>query len=329
MVHKRSHTVRALSAVLLFLTACQDLPTAVVTSAREPARSSQPNAGGRHIGEVQFYCIEGRWSRTAASGWETRLDTLFFTRAELDGSGRHVLYHYRQSSTAGKPLSAADCVVPYTEAALRRVDRFFRIRDGGGAEQYKARQGMITLLSDCVETKEGCPMNPITVIAPPPEPPTCEACGSTQLPPGGGGDGDGGGDSGGWPSGGGDSGSGDGGDDDDPQEEDSAYKQGPLLWAVCILAVLGSTYAISEVAAKFEAWYKAYQDAEGAQRLWQATVQNNTDPVTQQLYEYQYKQARSRQEDARGDVASATNASYFALAAAALTCGATALIPVP
>jgi len=326
MIPKRSLTVRGLSAVLLFLAACQDLPTSVVT--REPAGLRQLSSAGRHIGEVRFYCVEGRRSRTAATGWETRVDTLFFPRAELDGAGRHVLYHYRQSSAGGKPLSAADCVVPYTEAALRRVDRFFLIRDGGGAEQFKTRQGMVTILSDCTNRQDSqCLLEPVTVVAPPAQPPTCEACGSTQRPrDGGDGDGDGGSDNGGWPSGGGDSA--DGGDED-PDQEQSAYKEGPLLWAACILALMGSTYTVAEVAGKFEAWYKAYQDAEGAQRLWQATVQNNSPSSTQQLYEYQYKQARLRQEDARGDVASATNASYFALATAAIACGATALVPTP
>lgn len=320
--------MRGISTLLLFLGACQDLPTSVPTSPHaSTVRSTQLSSAGRHTGEVQFYCVEGRRSWTAVNSWETRVDTLYFPRAELDGAGRHVLYHYRQSSTAGKPLSAADCVVPYTEAALRRVDRFFRVRDGGGAEQFRARQEMITILTDCVETEAGCPLSPVTVVAPPPQPPTCEACGSTQLPGGGGGEG--GADSGGWPSGGGDSGSGDGGDDDDPEEEQSAYQQGPLLWAVCILAIVGSTQSIWEVANKFEAWYKAYQDAEGAQRLWQATVQNNPDPVTQQLYEYQYKQARLRQDDAKGDVSSATGVSVVALVAAGLACGATALVPVP
>ena len=108
----------------------------------------------------------------------------------------------------------------------------------------------------------------------------------------------------------------------------SEYEQGPIVWAVCALAVAGSTYSVWDVADEFENWYGAYKDASGAQRLWQATVQNRADPYIQQLYEYQYKQARQRQEDAKGAVEKATGASAFALAGAALACGATLLIGV-
>jgi hypothetical protein len=73
----------------------------------------------------------------------------------------------------------------------------------------------------------------------------------------------------------------------------------------------------------------AWQDALGIYALWQATVENNADPVIQQLYEYQYRQALQRQEDARGGVVSATKASSFTLGLAALGCGALALAPTP
>ena len=56
------------------------------------------------------------------------------------------------------------------------------------------------------------------------------------------------------------------------------------------------------------------------------TVENHADALTQQLDEYQYKQARLRREDAKGAVVEATNTSYIALAGAAIGCGAAALI---
>ncbi|HET7463012.1 MAG TPA: hypothetical protein VFJ82_17295 [Longimicrobium sp.] len=114
-----------------------------------------------------------------------------------------------------------------------------------------------------------------------------------------------------------------------PPDADQAYTQGPIAWGACILAIGGSTLSVYDVLDKFEAWHDAYVDARGAYALWQATVQNNAEPAIQQLYEYQYKQARQRQEDAKGDVSSSTNMSFVALGSFALTCGALALAPTP
>jgi hypothetical protein len=96
-----------------------------------------------------------------------------------------------------------------------------------------------------------------------------------------------------------------------------------------VLALLGTTYSVWQVSDKFQTWYTAHPDAAGAQALWQATVQNSADPCIQQLYEYQYKQARQRQEDAKGAVSEATSTTMFALGAAAIACGAAALLPTP
>jgi hypothetical protein len=59
------------------------------------------------------------------------------------------------------------------------------------------------------------------------------------------------------------------------------------------------------------------------------TLQNNASSYIQQLYEYQYRQALQRQEDAKGAVSEAVNTSGWALAGAAVACGATALVPTP
>ena len=91
----------------------------------------------------------------------------------------------------------------------------------------------------------------------------------------------------------------------------------------------GSTLSVYDVLDKFKAWHAAYLDARGAYDLWQATVQNGADPTVQQLYEYQYKQARQRQEDAKADVHSSTKISYVALGTFAFSCGVVALAPVP
>jgi hypothetical protein len=216
-------------------------------------------------------------------------------------------------------------MVPYSEAALRRVDRHFGVELGGGADQFVIREGMLTTQT-CVEDENTglCVFDPLVITAPPREdsdpcvarPHECTLK-RTDAPDDGWSD----------PN---DPGLGGGSDPSPPQADPvTSYGQGPILWGMCVLGMGGSTFSIWQVADKFEAWYKAYQEAEGLQRLYQAVLENKSDPAVRQLYEYQYKQARQRQEDAKGAVSEATVMSGFALAAAALACGATALIPVP
>jgi hypothetical protein len=155
-----------LSFVLLVLSAaCQDaptLPTVAASAGTAVARVSQ----GQHQ-RVPFYCTLGRYSPAAGAGWETRADTLSFPPGELDAAGRTVRYDYKISFTDGRPLASANCLVPYTEGALRRVDRRFGIKDGGGADQYRARQGMVTTQGCVKDENTGCVMDPLVVTAPP------------------------------------------------------------------------------------------------------------------------------------------------------------------
>lgn len=310
MIRPKSRPARAMSALLLFLAACQDIPTAPVSA----PRSERPrlSSDGQHLGQVPFFCTLGRRTPAAPNGWEMRRVTLFFPRAELDGAGRTVSYRYWLGDRDGRPLSAAECVVPYTTAAARRVDRFFGVEKNGGADQMAARERSI-MTETCISDGK-CVLDPLVVVAPPQEPADLPQCPGCEAPfPG-------------ISRPGGDGGEYGGGTSPAPP---SAYEEGPLLWAGCVLAVLGTTYSIWQVSDKFQSWYDAHRDAVGAQALWQATVQNNADPYIQQLYEYQYRQAHRRAEDAKGAVSEATNASYFALTAAAIACGATALLPTP
>jgi hypothetical protein len=124
------------------------------------------------------------------------VDTLYFARGELDRTGQTVRYEYERSFPDGRPLTAASCVVPYTEGALRKVDRLLGVEKGGGADQFRARQEMITT-QGCV-TDGACVLDPLVVVAPPPEPsdlPPCPGCEApfpgTSRPGGGGSDGGG------------------------------------------------------------------------------------------------------------------------------------------
>lgn len=280
-----------------------------------------------HLGQSPLVCVLGRPAPAPATGWQTRRDTIFLPRSEYDARGPMVRYLFWRLAPGGGIAHTATCTVPYSEAALRRVDRHFGVERGGGADQFIVRQGMLTTQS-CVEDENtnACVFDPLVVTAPPREnSDPCEARPHECTNKFGSGSEDWWSDPNSWGGGGG------GGDPAPPEDTDPAksYEQGPLLWTVCVLAMLNSTYTVAQVADKFEAWYKAYREAEGLQRLYQAIIENNPDPAMRQLYEYQYKQALQRQEDARGAVSEATGASAWALLGAGLACGASALVPTP
>lgn len=162
-----------LSSALLWTVlsaACQDAPTlpmGAASAGTAVARASQ----GQHQ-RVPFYCSLGRYSPTPGTGWETRADTLYFPRGEVDAAGRTVRYEYGVSFTDGRPLASATCLVPYTEGALRRVDRRFGVTEGGGADQYRVRQGMITTQGCVRDENNGCELDPLVITAPPKDTPT-------------------------------------------------------------------------------------------------------------------------------------------------------------
>lgn len=149
-------------------TACEDLPTGSVPTPTHSTNTAHTSAGLR-LGETPSYCAVSRRAPSTASGWQTRPDTIFFPRSEVDAAGRKVRYDYRQSLSDGRNLVFGTCIVPYTEAALRRVDREFGVRSGGGAEQFKTRQERITV-QGCVSDGGVCPLEPIYVNPPPVEP---------------------------------------------------------------------------------------------------------------------------------------------------------------
>lgn len=232
-MHGRSLPTRVIAAALILLAACRDVPTSVApTQHTVPSDAPRLASAGQHLGEIPSFCTLGRLDPSAPSGWEVRRETLFFARAELHERGQTVLYEYRR----GRPLHIASCRIPYTEAALRRVDRYFGVTQDGGADQFRARRGAITI-QGCVSDGM-CDLEPIVVSPPPADrpPPVDSGCQVNQncTDPWGGG---------GWEGGGGGSGSTGGG---------GAYEEGPLAWAACVGAGLvtvgsgGLTYVALE-----------------------------------------------------------------------------------
>ncbi|MBB4638595.1 hypothetical protein [Longimicrobium terrae] len=206
-------------------------------------------------------------------------------------------------------MQTAACAIPATDRAARRMDRMFSARRD--AESYSTLS--------CPE--EGCPLAPVTATA-------CMGgvgiypnCGTPvdvdyayncfydgNCPGGGGGGGSGGGGGGGGPA---------------PQQA------GPLLWAACIVTIVGAELSVTQVADLFSTWYYAERDVTSAQRIMDAMAAN-PESVTAEMfaiYQLRLDMAIQRREDARAAMSSATTISGWALAGAALACSAAVFAP--
>lgn len=149
---------------------------------------------------------------------------------------------------------------------------------------------------------------------------------------GGGGGSDGGstgpGDGGG--SGGSGDGSGTGGDDGT-----GPFAEGPLAWAVCVLTVTGYGMSVDDVADKFETWWQTEKAVRRADAILKDLIglrESGAYYVSESdmdMAYYRVEVATEARDAARGDVSSATGVSWAALGAAALACGASALLPTP
>lgn len=320
----------------MFLAACGDSPTAIDRSAPPTlAASLEPSVprGGMDAG---LTCQASTRTPGAVGGpWRHAIRTVRFARDELAPDGATLTYRFMGYGASGL-LSWVVCEVPATAKAIRRLDQGFGVPRAVSRAQLPSSAPPRAVGArtpgpryDTVCNNTGCQLDGLTAYAcyyggtypncnPNPNSlanmqcgaldPYCNGFGGSYY------------EGGGWTT----TGSG-----NSPQGEPQAFNHGPLLWAGCILAMAGSTMAVLDVAAAFQAWYNAYVDAVGAYNLWQATIQNNASPEIQQLYEYQWKQARQRQEEKKLAVSNATNLSYIALAGYAIACGAAIFVPSP
>jgi hypothetical protein len=107
--------------------------------------------------------------------------------------------------------------------------------------------------------------------------------------------------------------------------------EGPLAWAACVLAVLGSAYSIDQVAGAFESWYDAQRDYESARRMLDAIQANpgSTTPETIALWEFRVEYHANRRDDAVNAVRERVGGSYWTLLGAGAACGIAAFLPTP
>jgi hypothetical protein len=127
------------------------------------------------------------------------------------------------------------------------------------------------------------------------------------------------------------SGSGGSGGTVSPPAAPTPFNEGPLAWAACVLAVLGATYSVDQVAGQFSDWWEAQRAYESAKRMLDAIYANpqGVSQETTALWEFRVEYQRDRVVAARSAVMDATNTSYWALGTAAVGCGAAAFLPTP
>lgn len=155
----------ALAAAVVILAGCYDASTNVlIAPSAGPASLNSAPDREQALGLVRFACLLGRRDPTSPAFWQIRTDSIAFPRGELDPQGRTVLYRFRSVNEKGALEFAANCTVPYTEQALRRVDQHFGAGLGGGADQFKARRGSV-IIQGCVQEPGGCQLQAVDVIA--------------------------------------------------------------------------------------------------------------------------------------------------------------------
>lgn len=147
-----------IAAGLVLLAGCSDLPTETSSDTRPRSSASQ----GMRLGTEPYSCTIFQRSADSSMPWRHTPLQLHFPRPEIHPSARTVRYVYQEIGSDSRIASAAHCVVPYTETALRRIDRHFGVRTGGAADQFIARENQISL-QGCV-SEGACVIEGLIVI---------------------------------------------------------------------------------------------------------------------------------------------------------------------
>jgi hypothetical protein len=162
--HPACWRASVLVLAVVLLAGCQDTPTNLPTaSSHRPALLSSALGRGRAPGLVRYACLLQRRDPASPAFWQMRTDSMAFPQGELNSGEQTVVYRFRSVTAKGALEFAASCVVPYTERALHRVDQRFGAGTGGGADQFKARQGGMAT-QGCVQDGGACQLQAVDVI---------------------------------------------------------------------------------------------------------------------------------------------------------------------
>lgn len=151
---------RGLFAVSLLIAAagCSDSPTLLeVTpeSASSAAAERATGPQGQAHGLTPFRCVFQ--IRTKTGVLRSRVAEVNFPKPELHLYGASRPYIY-QAYSGTELILSAECAIPATAAAARRMDRAFKV------DRQAQGLGEISTMG-CVTTEEGCLLDPIEVTA--------------------------------------------------------------------------------------------------------------------------------------------------------------------
>jgi hypothetical protein len=342
----KNRPAAALMLLSLAATACQDLPTGTLPdSMAAPAAPIRSAAGAP---EPAYVCYVSDRVSTLPTRYRYFRYALHFPHTAAPSGQPAVLVRFALGTPDAAPVSVANCRIPATRQAQDLLYRHLLALSHGGARAEAHRP------SAAVKVAPRLPFDDRRRLLLPgsgtgPARPAGglrdeTGCGSLADPCSVGGFvvggyvnwltyGGGGGWGGDWGSQGDNYYSGGEGDTYDPgtPPTSSPYSQGPLLWGACILGVIGATMSIDQVSGAFKTWYDASRTLQMQKSVMQSLEANSgsVDPAFYALEEYKLLQAQQRADAAAEAVTDATNVSYLTLAAAAVTCGATFLIPTP
>ena len=187
-----------LSGIILGAAACAD--RTFDTSVAPALDAARHGSAATPNGQVAFRCVLGLKDPDTGH-WQRRPATIYFPRPETTPDEPLLPYRYEVVSNAGELVRFANCAIPRSEAAIRRMDHAVRVGSPGVERVVVASP----LQSDCYTYS--CPIEGIIVKATPvPELEPADdwdwnwespdSCAPAFLCGGGGGGGGGGGDGG-------------------------------------------------------------------------------------------------------------------------------------
>ena len=323
----RTRAVGAAVWVSLALAACQDQPVGPSVVVPTHDRESATAAGGLHVGQVPFVCVLTRPAPQAQFGAEARRTTIYFPRAEVAPDGRTIRYSYVRAD-AKQWYGAADCTIPRTEAAVRRMDRAFDAEAPGVVRTARGFGSGNLQIMGCV-AEGACTVEGITVTAPPQQQQTQLTCDVNDptcaggASPGyrwdfSGGEYVGGGDYDGWVSNG------------DTDNDGDQLDEGPIAFTICVAARLGPGGWGAIVTSGISAWqlWGAHVDVRNTYQQWDEYERTysqdghggNYDSGIAGLYRARYEDAVEERDNLTLLVATSAGFAAWEVAKAVGTC---------
>ncbi|HEX8430110.1 MAG TPA: hypothetical protein VF625_02440, partial [Longimicrobium sp.] len=118
----------------------------------------------------------------------------------------------------------------------------------------------------------------------------------------------------------------DGGDFMPPTD---AYAEGPILFAGCLAAMLGTTIPIAIMQYEVSELYKAIGELDSAQRELQMLKDNNAAYALIYAAENQVRYRQDQYDSTKNDLVMAGIGSLAGIAASVIVCAPAALLPTP